>query len=107
MFRPAPTGERLTVAPAAQPEDPGAMSMPASPSLPACFASLDALLHASHCVFSRSLHRCMSAVSNAFWWPKIKYISPVAAIIDLSASRRVSSGLGNEEGASTDDRCGV
>ena len=80
------------------------MSMPASLSLPACFASLDALSHASHRVFSSSLHRRVSAVSNAFYQPKTEIIAPSAATIDLPTSRTLIYGAGDEEGASTDDR---
>ena len=104
IFRRAPTGERLIIAPAAHLEGLGAISMPASPSLPACFASLDALSRASHRVFSSSLHRRVSAASNAFCNPKTEKTAPRVAPIDLLTSRTPICSVGDEEGASTDDR---
>ena len=80
------------------------MSMPASPSLPACFASLDALSHASHRVFSCSLHRRVSTVSSASCKPKTEYTAPIVATTDLPTSRTTICSVGDEEGASTDDR---
>ena len=100
----APTGKRLSVAPATQPEGPGAMSMHRSLSLPACFALADTLTHASFADISTHLHRRVSTASNAFIRHKIKQGPPVVTTIDLYASRRASGGVGDEESASTDDR---
>ena len=78
------------------------MIMHASQSLPVCFASLDALAHSSNRVFSGSLHRRISAVSNVLCQPKTEHISPTVATTDLPTSRTVSSDLGDEEVASTE-----
>ena len=80
------------------------MSMHTAPTLPDCIASTDTLAYASHCMFSCSLHRRVSTASNASCQPKSEHGSPIGATIDLHTSRTASSGVGGEEGASTDGR---
>ena len=80
------------------------MSMHARPSLPACFASADALTHASFTDHLSILHRRVSMVINAFCLPKMKQAPPMATTIDLPASRMVSGGVDDEESAAIDDR---
>ena len=84
------------------------MSMHVRPSLPACFASRDALTHththASHRVFSCFLDRRVPTAINAFCWPRSKQSAPMVTTIDLTASRTVIGGVGGEQRASIDDR---
>ena len=104
IFESTPTRERLSGAPAVQLEGPGAMSMLVRPSLPACFASRDALTHASHRVFSCFLGRRVPTASNASCWPRSKQSAVMVTTIDLAANRTASSGVGGEERASVDGR---
>ena len=80
------------------------MSMHVGLSLPACFASRDALTHASHRVFSCFLDRRVPTASNASGRPKSKESPPTVTAIDLAVSWTVTGGVAGEERASIDGR---
>ena len=80
------------------------MSMHVGPSMPACFASPDALARASHCVFFCVLDRRVSTASNVSGRPKGKESAPTVLTIDLAASRTVTGGVDGEQRASVDGR---
>ena len=72
--------------------------------MPACFASPDALAHASHCIFLCFLDRRVPTASNVSSRPKSKEIPPTVLTIDLAASRTATGGVAGEQRASVDDR---
>ena len=74
------------------------MSMHVGPSMPACFASPDALARASHGVFFCVLDRRVSTASNESGRPKSEQSPPTVAPIDLAAGGTVTGGVGGEEG---------
>ena len=80
------------------------MSMHVGLSMPACFASPDALAHASHYVFFCFLDRRVTMASNVSGRPKSKQSPPAGPTIDLAASGTLTGGVAGEERASVDDR---
>ena len=80
------------------------MSMHVGPSMPACFASPDALARASHCVFFCVLDRRVSTASNESGRPKSEQSPPTVAPIDLAAGGTVTGGVAGEERAAVDGR---
>ena len=80
------------------------MSMHVGPSMPACFASPDALARASHGVFFCVLDRRVSTASNESGRPKSEQSPPTVAPIDLAAGGTVTGGVGGEERAAVDGR---
>ena len=89
------TGERRPVAPASQPDGPSVQTPYDSLSLSLSFAPPPSLSRFS----SASLHRRVSAVSNASCRPKSKQIPPVVTAIGLATSRTAIGGVGGEERA--------
>ena len=98
-FAVATTGERRPVATASQPDGPSVQTPHDSSSLYHSFAPPTSLSRVS----SASLHRRVSAVSNASCRPKSKQILPMVTAVDLAASRTVSGGVGDEERAPIND----
>ena len=78
------------------------MSMHATPSLPACFASPNPLSHA----FLRPLGCAVGSSdpksNSAFDQPKMAENMPMVAGIDVYAKETVIGGAGDEDSASTD-----
>ena len=99
-FAVATTGERRPVATASQPDGPSVQTPYDSLSLSLSFAPPPSLSRLS----SASVHRRVSAISNASCRPKSKQTSPMVTTIDLTASRTVIGGVGGEQRASIDDR---
>ena len=101
-FSSASPGERLYVARASQLGDSRVSTTLGDPFPLRFFASPDPLSHASFSHRLSLLHRRVSTVSSASYLPKIKQASPVVTTIDLSASRMVIGGVGDEQSASID-----
>ena len=80
------------------------MSMHATPSLPACFASPNPLSHAFNSPLSCAVGSSNPKSNNASDQPKMAETSPMVADIDLHAKETVFGGAGDEDGASLDRR---
>ena len=80
------------------------MSMHAAPSMAACFASPDALAHASHYVFFCFLDRRVPTTSNVSGRPKGKESAPTVLTIDLATAGTVTGGVAGEERVAVDGR---
>ena len=93
------TGERRPVAPASQPDGPSVQTPYDSLSLSLSFAPPPSLSRLS----SASLHRRVSAVSNASCQPKMNQGRLMVATIDLRASRIAIGGGVDSESAPIDD----
>ena len=103
-FQSASTGKRLLVAPAVRLEGPGALSMHARASLPACFASPGALHFVPFYPILSHLDRRVPTASNVSCRPKSEQSPPTVSTIDLAASRTVTGGVDGEQRASIDCR---
>ena len=76
------------------------MSMHATPSLPACFASPNPLSHAFNSPLSCAVGSSDPKSNNASDQPKMAEASPFVTNIDVRAKETVFGGAGDEHGPS-------
>ena len=105
LFRSPVPGKRPSLAPASQLEGSAIMSMFASPSLPAGFASPDPLPHVSESAVDCSLHRSMSTAEFATYCSKTVQTSPTVAGTEAAAADTPAGGCGGANRGPIDEGC--